>query len=599
MPTWRDFGSKAMELAKSKEIEQAHQELESGLKIFPNDFNLLCIGSDISRATGNHSSSLDYANLLITYHPEKWDGYGRAAGDLHALKRFNQACVIIEKGLEKFPQNFFLLCIASKIQRGLDNRINSLNYAKQLIQSHPSVYNGYSIAIEDLLNLKRIDEAKQLINEGLQSFPEELNLLSLAISANRSKGDWQRSLSQSKDLVSLHPKEIIGYLNVAEDLLTLKRINRASTFINKSCQLFPDSVSLLNLKGEAQLKKKQYTKAASAFKESLNKCEQRFQALRAKLARNCEYSKTLAGLALEDSADRSSLYDLSERSLVTFSAQKDYFQSIQNRRRISPSPSPTQKLMSEKRYLFVSGLWRSGTTALGSMLNISSQIELYHELHNALRINGYNSADFCDDEINRRVKIHPFSKEQLRIFKEKHANSKYIGDKRPLCQFSLASTFDNLTPLSKVRVIYIYRNLSEVCLSAEARCTNQGDLSWDAEKGIEHTICMHNACCRQIINLKKNRPDIFKAIYFVQYKNVLSDPESAQAVFKNLNIELSNSEQQRLETFALKSAEYKKRPKNEPAQSYRRIKDAVKELLDSVAHQNFCDITSMEDHSLS
>ena len=598
MPTSRDFGSKALELAKSKQLEQAHQELASGLTIFPNNFYLLCIGSDISRATGSHSSSLEYASLLIKTHPEQWDGYGRAAGDLHALKRFNEGWEVIKKGLEKFPQNFYLLCIASKIQRALDNRINSLYYAKQLIKSHPSVGDGYAIAIEDLLNLKRMNEAKQLIDEGLQKFPQERSLLSLAISANRATGDWQRSLSQSKDLVSLHPKEIIGYLNVAEDLLALKKTNQAIIFLNESCKLFPDSIALFNLKGESLIKKGRYRKAAAVFKESFNRCDKRFQALRANLARNCAYSQTLAGLALEDSEDPSSLYDLSERSLVTFSAQKDYFHSIKKRRRVPPAPIQAQCPVGKKQYLFVSGLWRSGTTALGSMLNISSKIELYHELHNALRINGYDPEDFCDDEISRRVKIHPFSKEQSAIFKEKHANSHYIGDKRPLCQFSLEATFDNSTPLSKVNVVYIYRNLIEVCLSAEARCTNQGDLSWDAEKGMEHTICMHNACCRQIIHLKKNRPDIFKAIHFVHYDKVLSDPASAQTAFKKLNIELSSSEQQRLEVFALKSAEYKKRPRPKAEKSDRQIEDLVKRLLDKVAHKNFSDLTAMDDQSL-
>ena len=597
--TRRDIGGKVLELAKSKQIEQAYQELELGLKVLPNDFYLLCIGSDISRTKGNHSISLKYASLLISSHPQQWDGYGRAAGDLHALKRFNEADSIIKKGLEKFPDNFFLLCIASKIQRGLDYRIKSLDYAKQLIKTHPSVCDGYAIAIEDLLQLKRIDEAKQLIESGLKNFPEERRLIVLAINANRATGQLQNALSQSRHLISLHPEEVIGYLNTAEDLLTLKKINKANIFITESCHLFPNSVSLLILKGEALLKGKRFKKAAAAFKEGFDQCEEKFQAQRAKLLRNRAYAQTLAGLSLEDNKDHSSIYDLSERSLVTFSDQRDYFESIQKCRRVTPILSQPENSICKKRYLFVSGLWRSGTTALGSLLNISSKVELYHELHNGLRINGYDSTDFSENEINQRLKTHPFSKEQYKIFQEKHFHSKYIGDKRPLSQFSIESTFKNLTPQSQVRVIYIYRNLFEVCLSAEARSTNQQDLSWDAEKGIEHTICMHNACCRQIIHLKKNHPNIFNAIHFVHYDDVLSNPISAQKIFKGLEIELSNNEHHRIEMFALKAAEFKIMKKSAAQKSNNRIQDLAKQLLDRVAHDQFCHLTSMKDHYLT
>ena len=81
--------------------------------------------------------SLEYSELLITHHPDKWQGYGRAAQDLVALKRFEKAQERIQAGLEELPNQLNLLTIATDVYRASGDREKSLEYSVKVVSSIP------------------------------------------------------------------------------------------------------------------------------------------------------------------------------------------------------------------------------------------------------------------------------------------------------------------------------------------------------------------------------------------------------------------------------------------------------------------------------
>jgi hypothetical protein len=88
-----------------KRFEEAQEKIKLGLEKFPNQVKILAIASNVYRASNDHEKSLEYAELLITHRPEKWNRYVRVAEDLIALKRFKDLeifCTKIEdKPIEK------------------------------------------------------------------------------------------------------------------------------------------------------------------------------------------------------------------------------------------------------------------------------------------------------------------------------------------------------------------------------------------------------------------------------------------------------------------------------------------------------------------
>ena len=475
---WKIFFKRAKEFYDQKKLKEARKEIRLALKKFPKKNKLLRIATDIYRASGDRERSLKFAKLLITHNPENWNGYERATQDLLRLKRFKEAQVQIEKGLEKSPNQINLLMIATKAYRATDDQEKSLKYSKLLIKNHPYAWHGYKYAAQGLVALKRFKEAQALIETGLKKNPNQIDL-----------------------------NKFLAYTT-------------AFNGTKKACISKPEKDSI----------------------------------------------------------------SLDIDNLISYSSVPNFFKIIQSKRGAIP-----EKQKTKKKYIFVAGLGRSGTTALGEMLNISSKIAMYTELSNPFRIDGYFEDDLSKKLVTRTLKIHPHKKTNSIILK-KSLGAEWVGDKRPYFQFCAESSFDNLG-IKNTKCIFLDRSIIDICRSAHKRAENPNDPSWSLEKGVEHTILTYNASCRQIIHIYKNRPDIFSSFIFPTYEEVFSSAEKAVKLFEFCGVELSESETMLIDRFIKDSQEYtiKTTNPNNPLEVH--IRESISLLLDHEVHEHFCNIT--------
>ena len=177
---WLGYGYAAQDLATLKRHEEAREKLDAGLKTSPKNINLLLIGIDIYRSLDNLGKCLELANRLTTHHPERWVGYELEAQLLIKLNRPEDARHKIKNGLEKFPSQMNLLATANRAHQALGRFEKSLEYAEQLIIHHPGTWLGYGRAAQDLIMLKRFDEARIKIALGLEKFPDQPRLVQIS-----------------------------------------------------------------------------------------------------------------------------------------------------------------------------------------------------------------------------------------------------------------------------------------------------------------------------------------------------------------------------------------------------------------------------------
>ena len=119
---------------QQKKFQKAKKTVRSSIKKFPKKVKLLTIATDVYRASGDREKSLEYSELLITHHPDNWKGYGRAAQNLVALKRFKEAQEKIQAGLKRIPNQVKLFTIATDVYTvHLEIRENLLNILELLI----------------------------------------------------------------------------------------------------------------------------------------------------------------------------------------------------------------------------------------------------------------------------------------------------------------------------------------------------------------------------------------------------------------------------------------------------------------------------------
>jgi tetratricopeptide (TPR) repeat protein len=388
----------------------------------------------------------------------------------------------------------------------------ALLYAKQLLRLHPHTYHGYCRGAEDLARLGRREQAHTLIQLGLQRFPAEYWVLVVAGALHRQAKRPERSLPLAQRLIATFPEKWEGYEWASADLVALKR----------------------------------FEEALSTVRQGLERAGQRQELVRLEAYARRFVGERASGHSLEG-ASRTTL---SLRDTIAYAHLPGYFGDLQSLR--SKRSGPRGEGVG-KNVLFVAGLGRSGTSALGQLLNLSAAIELYTELYDPGRLNGYEPEDFQLPRLRAALAVHRQAGDG-ELLAAKHAGSVWIGDKRPNLQFCLEASYDNFVPGHRLCTIYLQRDLRAVLRSSHRRSENREDLSWSLEHGLEHTVLLHNASCRQLIDLQRRRPEVFASIEFVRYAEVFSDPACSQRLFQQLGVELSPAEQGRLSEFLAASA---------------------------------------------
>ena len=247
MGDWKIFVDKIKELLKSKDLIAAKEELAIGLEKFPNQLNLLIIATDVYRALGDREKSLEYSELLINHHPDRWQGYGCAAQDLSALKRFNEAHERIRAGLEKIPNQINLLNIAIEVHRASGDRQMSLENSIILLTKDPNTSDNYFRNREDLVIMRDLEIPLKKIKKTLQIYPNHHNLLIAASDLNRMLGRRKESLEFAKMLIKNHPKSWHGYAIAGQEYAIDTQYEKANSVLKVGLQKTGMHMNLISI----------------------------------------------------------------------------------------------------------------------------------------------------------------------------------------------------------------------------------------------------------------------------------------------------------------------------------------------------------------
>ena len=203
----------------------------------------------------------------------------------------------------------------------------------------------------------------------------------------------------------------------------------------------------------------------------------------------------------------------------------------------------------KKKYLFLSGIQRSGTTALTNILNRHNEIcicverykKLMHfERHKILTPELFeldNLLDFSHGYTN----LEPSHSERFMGFynelKESYKDLVYIGDKvpnnYPFIPY-LHQTFPGAV------TVFIVRNIHDTACSWQARADREGD-GWPQDKTAEKSLGPWNEHNAMILQIKKSYPE---HCFVVNYDTFFDGDPADQSMMKRLtdflDLELDN-----------------------------------------------------------
>ena len=165
--------------------------------------------------------------------------------DLLKSKNITAAKKEVEIGLGKLPNQLNLLTIASDVYRASGDREKSLEYSELLITHHPDNWTGYGRTAQDLVALKRFEEAKARIQAGLEKLPNNPHLMGTLINTKRDQINEQNhpGLMQSR---SQSANNLIRNFSFAAKICARQEFNPKEHIIIGSGNIFCEDVSTLN-----------------------------------------------------------------------------------------------------------------------------------------------------------------------------------------------------------------------------------------------------------------------------------------------------------------------------------------------------------------
>lgn len=228
----------------------------------------------------------------------------------------------------------------------------------------------------------------------------------------------------------------------------------------------------------------------------------------------------------------------------------------------------------DKKYLFVVGTPRSGTTALGNVLAQHPQILMGIERygHKIRRHNFGVTPELFEKE--RFLDIQPddtfysdfgFAKVAYENVEEKIETATYVGDKVPML-FQTADLLLEAFAGHDIKIVYIFRNIFDVAASYNARADK--GTNWPATMRHEAAVRDWNQSFDSFFKAREKYPDlVFPVIYdrFVRSGNTyreilkfldLEEPENAAQVIRGLTSRSEELEKGRSRSLDMSAVEF-------------------------------------------
>jgi len=197
-----------------------------------------------------------------------------------------------------------------------------------------------------------------------------------------------------------------------------------------------------------------------------------------------------------------------------------------------------------ERYLFVSGVARSGTTALGRMLGMHRDVAMYIELY--LPNYGYIPQMFAPENIQMLCEsgLLTLNGNNRSIFK-KSKNCRVVGDKRPGFITSAELTLLNFGR-SEIKVVHILRNIYDVAASEQKRFE-----TGRSKRNHVAAVRAANASNKKALELLGGRHN--HNVVILDYDRAWRSAEDIRALYEHLGLDPFSADAKSVEDFVGKS----------------------------------------------
>jgi len=250
-----------------------------------------------------------------------------------------------------------------------------------------------------------------------------------------------------------------------------------------------------------------------------------------------------------------------------------------------------------REYVFVSGMPRAGTTATGSLLNLSPDITIFTEIYSPFL--AYSPECFSHTSIEQRINqlesVGKLGSRRITLLRKEFDESqtaRFVGDKRPLFHLLLPQNLRNMAG-SKVTVLHILRDFVDTAASYVARAVDEND-HWSSYRGVDQFILEINITNKFLVEfIQRNNTHPTEEnhnIVYLDYEKMFSSLDYVENIFSLMYVKFDNSLREKVVHFLEGSRKIHQKDRMIPTH----LINALREGIDMKYAEELCTLTGID-----
>ncbi len=214
----RVYARVAAQLLRDMKLIEASDVIETGIALFPTDFDLILIQARIAVHRQQHDRAKLLWEQIRDRRPDLPEAWSLVARLQMEHRQFDEASATLAEASRRFPGHVEIVAEGARLHdyRGLP--AEALILWRELLSKHPDNAEFWRGCTYNLIQLKQLDEAGSVLKTALTKYPADRALMAVSGSLAMAREDWDGALAIWKAFRVRFPDDATGWENLGKTL---------------------------------------------------------------------------------------------------------------------------------------------------------------------------------------------------------------------------------------------------------------------------------------------------------------------------------------------------------------------------------------------
>ena len=234
----------AAALLRLRRPVEADAVLSAGAARFPDDETIAVEHAWLAHHASDWPEADRRWSAVRTRFPNAFGGYFGGGATLRALRRFDEADLIYQMALERWPGAANLMADHAAVAQARGQEDEAQRRWAALRTKHPGDPSSYLREAQDLRFSGQLEQAQAVLDNALPRFADDATVQTLSAQIAQQRGLSALALRRWDAVISSDPGQVEGYLGAAQCLNDLSRFADAQAVLQPALRRFSTSAEM-------------------------------------------------------------------------------------------------------------------------------------------------------------------------------------------------------------------------------------------------------------------------------------------------------------------------------------------------------------------